>query len=102
MSSSYYAFKGSRRPGPQGRNYQNRTPHPSGGRRGQYIDPARFVAVARVTEQEEYVPKHQFLDFDIEPLLKTNLTANGYVTPSPIQDQTIPMGLLGKYLICMA
>lgn len=96
-----YAFKGSRRPGPQGRTYQKRAPR-TNGRRGQYIDPAKFVAVARITEQEVYIAKHQFSDFEIEPVLKANLTTKGYVTPSPIQDQTIPMGLLGKDIIGIA
>ncbi len=96
-----YAFKGSRRPGPQSRSRQNRAPRQNG-RRGQYIDPARFVRVAKPTEQSDYTNTHQFSDFEIQPILKANLTAKGYITPSPIQDQTIPLGLQGKDVIGVA
>ena len=96
-----YAFKSSRRPGPQSRGRQTRAPR-SGGRRGEYIDPARFVRVARNIELEAYITTHQFADFAVQPLLKANLTAKGYVTPSPIQDQTIPQALLGKDIIGVA
>ncbi len=95
-----YAFKGSRRPGP-GHNQRRSAPR-SNGRRGQYIDPAKFVRVATGAEAEEYITTHQFKDFDIQPVLMANLTAKGYVTPSPIQDQTIPQGLLGKDIIGVA
>lgn len=99
-----YAFKSSRRPGPQSKSSQarrNRNQR-SGGRRGQYIDPARFVRVAKPTERAEYVNTHQFADFEIRPLLKANLAAKGYVTPSPVQDHTIPLGLQGKDVIGVA
>ncbi len=97
-----YAFKGSRRPGPGSHNQRRSAPRSNGGRRGQYIDPARFVRVAKGAEVEEYITTHQFADFDIQPVFKANLTAKGYVTPSPIQDQTIPQGLLGKDIIGVA
>lgn len=95
-----YAFKGSRRPGPG--HTQRRSAPRSNGRRGQYIDPARFIKVAKGAEVEAYITTHQFKDFDIQPVLMANLTAKGYVTPSPIQDQTIPQGLLGKDIIGVA
>jgi ATP-dependent RNA helicase RhlE len=69
---------------------------------GQYIDPQRFVAVARLQEAEVYVPSHMFADFKLDELLKSNLAAKGYDTPSPIQDQTIPAGLEGRDVIGMA
>lgn len=74
----------------------------TGGRRGEYIDPARFVAVAKPTQASDYAPIHRFTDFPIADLLKTNLAAKGFVTPSPIQDQTIPLGLEGKDVIGLA
>ncbi|MGC1176589.1 MAG: DEAD/DEAH box helicase [Candidatus Saccharimonadales bacterium] len=80
----------------------NRRPARSGGRRGEYIDPSRFVQVAKPTQASDYTPKHRFEDFDIEPLLKANLAAKGFVTPSPIQDQTIPLALAGKDIIGIA
>jgi superfamily II DNA/RNA helicase len=73
-----------------------------GPRRGQYIDPSRFIKAATSAEAEVYVPKHKFADFAIHDLLHANLTAKGYVTPSPIQDQTIPAGLEGKDIIGIA
>lgn len=71
--------------------------------RGQYIDPAKFVrpAVER-RDVEEYIPKHKFSDFAVRQLLKDNLIAKGYETPSPIQDQTIPLGLAGKDVVGIA
>ena len=73
-----------------------------GGRRGEYIDPARFVAVAKPSQASDYAPMHRFADFQIAEVLKTNLAAKGFITPSPIQDQTIPLGLMGKDVIGIA
>ncbi len=101
MPSSNYSFRGSRRPGP-GSKPQRRSAPRSNGRHGQYIDPARFIKVAKSTEVEAYISTHQFDDFDIQPILKENLASKGYITPSPIQDQTIPQGLLGKDIIGIA
>ncbi len=70
--------------------------------RGQYIDPAKFVRVAVPVEIDEYVPTHQFTDFAVDQLIKDNLITKGYQTPSPIQDQTIPLGLEGKDVIGIA
>lgn len=71
-------------------------------RMGQYIDPARFVKAARPVEAEQYEAQHQFVDFAFNDLLKANLTAKGYQTPSPIQDQTIPAALVGNDIIGIA
>jgi superfamily II DNA/RNA helicase len=67
-----------------------------------YIDPSRFVKVAKPKEQDVYVPTHTFADFDVNPLLKTNLEAKGFVAPSAIQDQAIPLGLAGHDVIGIA
>ncbi len=99
----YYAYKGSRNASVANRNRRqggNRPPRRTG--RGQYIDPSKFVRVARLIESETYETKHQFADFAMHPKLLANLTAKGYVTPSPIQDQTIPLGLEGKDIIGIA
>ncbi|MGI9027287.1 MAG: DEAD/DEAH box helicase [Candidatus Saccharimonadales bacterium] len=72
------------------------------GPKAQYIDPARFVKAATLVEAEVYVPKHNFTDFAISQGLKNNLTAKGYVVPSPIQDQTIPAALEGKDILGIA
>ncbi len=76
-----------------------------GGKRGpkkDYIHPSRFVQAARPVEREEYVATHQFVDFAVSDLIKDNLTKKGFVTPSPIQDQTIPLVLEGKDVIGIA
>ncbi|USN97521.1 MAG: DEAD/DEAH box helicase [Candidatus Nomurabacteria bacterium] len=70
--------------------------------RGQYIDPAKFVRKATPVKQEDYTPTHTFADFKVVDLLKINLKNNGYEIPSPVQDQTIPLGLEGKDVIGIA
>lgn len=76
----------------------------AGGRRpmGQYIDPARYVRVAIPAAAADYVAVNQFSDFEVNDLLKANLTGKGYQIPSPIQDQTIPHALSGKDIIGIA
>ena len=69
---------------------------------GQYIDPARFIRVAKPTIVTEYVAQHQFSDFPVASLLHTNLAQKGYQTPSPIQDQTIAVALEGRDVIGIA
>jgi ATP-dependent RNA helicase RhlE len=67
-----------------------------------YINPDLFVKAATITEAEVYVPQHKFTDFPLNVQLQRNLTVKGYVTPSPIQDQTIPAALSGKDIIGIA
>lgn len=103
MSNTNYTFRGSRRPGaPTRSRYQNSGSSRGRSPRGQYIDPTRFVATAKQAESEEYIPTNQFADFEIASVLKANLANKGYITPSPIQDQTIPVGLTGKDVIGVA
>ena len=99
MSSYKYSVYNSAK---QSRRGGNRN---SGGgkRRGEYIDPSRFVRAARpVAPVDAYVPQNKFVDFDMDGILLANLQAKGYETPSPIQDQTIPLGLEGKDIIGIA
>ncbi len=70
--------------------------------RGQYIDPAKFVREAQFKEVDQYTPTHTFADFKAQQLIKDNLAAKGYEVPSPIQDQTIPLGLEGRDVIGIA
>ncbi len=79
----------------------------SGGNRGRgpkkaYIHPSKFVREARPVKQEDYIATHQFSDFPVADLLKQNLAKKGYVTPSPIQDQTIPEVLKGLDIVGIA
>ncbi|MGF7228409.1 MAG: DEAD/DEAH box helicase [Candidatus Saccharibacteria bacterium] len=76
-----------------------------GGRRKpqkQYIDPRRFVRAATPREEVQYTPTHSFEDFAVDEIIKNNLTIKGFVQPSPIQDQAIPVGLEGKDIVGIA
>jgi ATP-dependent RNA helicase RhlE len=69
----------------------------------QYINPAKFIKAAQpAADVVEYVPTNTFADFELHPLLKKNIIDKGYVTPSPIQDQTIAFGLEGKDVVGIA
>jgi len=70
--------------------------------RGQYIDPAKFVKVAKDVEVDKYVPTHAFADFNINEIIKRNLTDKGITTPTAVQDQVIPIALEGKDVIGIA
>lgn len=74
----------------------------SRGPKKDYIHPSRFVKVAKPVAEEVYTPLHQFDDFVINPLLKSNIERKGFTAPSPIQDQAIPLGLAGKDVIGIA
>jgi superfamily II DNA/RNA helicase len=67
------------------------------------IDLSKLInkAVEGVVE-EAYVPTHAFADFAIDERLKANITAKGYINPTPIQDQSIPHVLLGKDIVGLA
>lgn len=105
--SSYYSTSSNR---PRGRaTYPNK--YKSGGRsRGgsnrqptkQYIHPSKFTRSATAHTAVAYVPKFSFADFAVDPLIKRNIEAKDYVTPTPIQDQTIPLVLEGKDVIGVA
>jgi ATP-dependent RNA helicase RhlE len=102
MSYSYRSIKKSsvasrhQRNGRTGQRVNNR-----GGKR-EFIDPSRYVKAATAKEAEVYQAQHTFNDFAISDGLKSNLINKGYVTPSPIQDQTIPAALSGKDIIGIA
>jgi ATP-dependent RNA helicase RhlE len=80
------------RPARGNRNYQEMS-----------VDLSKLVNKAKPGEVvEAYVPKHQFIDFPVDQRLKDNIIAKGYVTPTPIQDQSIPVVLEGKDIVGIA
>ena len=88
---------------PYTRQHFNGSAQPA--RRGpkkQYIDPSRFIKAASPAEDRAYVAQNQFSDFAINDLLKANLRAMGFSTPTAIQDETIPAALSGRDIIGIA
>lgn len=67
------------------------------------FNPSDFIRkVEESTPAEVYVPKHAFADFQIETRIKDNIAKKGYVDPTPIQDQVIPLVLQGRDVIATA
>ncbi len=91
--------RGARRPGVQHFGPSRRQKHNPA---KQIIDPARFIKAADPAAESDYQATHQFADFDMHPLLKNNLVAKGYMTPSEIQDKTITLGLEGRNVVGIA
>lgn len=70
---------------------------------GAYIHPSRFINKAVEPKQQvEFTPKHKFSDFKINQTLKNNVISHGYISPTPIQDGSIPFILDGRDLIGLA
>jgi ATP-dependent RNA helicase RhlE len=101
---------GSRRPtgGYQGHKSRGpvRRPSHGGGQRAfgaQNIHYSKFINKAVPAEAEvAYVPDNKFADFIIDQRLKQNIITKGYVTPTLIQDKTIPQILSGKDVVGIA
>ncbi len=92
-----------RRPGQSfGGNRRRNTGGSKRGPKKDYIHPSRFVQAAKPVEREEYVATHTFDDFMVSEIIKANLKSKGFETPSPIQDQAIPVILTGCDLIGIA
>lgn len=85
------------------RSYGSSNSRPT--RRGpkkEYINPSRFIKSAQLVDEVEYTPVNLFSDFAVHPLIHRNLQEKNFIKPSPIQDQTIPVGLLGKDVVGIA
>lgn len=67
------------------------------------IHVSRFIKAALPAQEiAPYSPKHLFSDFALDDLIRQNLRLRGLVTPSPIQDQAIPVGLAGNDVLGIA
>ena len=67
------------------------------------VNPDRYINKAVEGEvAPEYVSVHQFADFVMAPEIKANVAARGYTTPTPIQDQVIPLVLEGRDVVGIA
>lgn len=87
---------------PQQRSTRSHSPN-RGQREIKKFDPSLFMK--KVEEQvaaPAYVSKHTFADFPIDDQIKLNIAHKGYTTPTPIQDQTIPLLLESTDIIASA
>lgn len=70
--------------------------------RGERIDHSRFIRKAEPVEVKPYVAQHTFSDFPFDARLAKNVEKKGFEHPTPIQDQAIPFGLLGRDIFGLA
>ncbi len=115
-SSSFGKSSGRRRAAPSGQSAKSAARfggRPTGGRSNsgrsnnrftdQKINPALFVSKAGpIVKEKPYVSKNAFADFAIDEQLKRNVSAKGYITPTPIQDEAIPAVLEGIDVVGIA
>ncbi len=99
--------RGSRGNSQNGNRFGSRGPSRGGNRRKKSndapFDLSKLINKAQPVEPEDaYVPQHQFVDFHIDARLKQNIIGKGYVTPTPIQDQSIPHVLTGEDIVGLA
>lgn len=67
------------------------------------IHASRFINKAIApADDTPYTPTHTFHDFGLNARTTATLDHIGYTLPSPIQDQTIPLGLKGQDVIGLA
>lgn len=88
--------------GARGGSHQRR-PFQQQRSRGAYIAPSRYVQAATMPEQEEtYVPTYAFADFGLDTRILSNVHHRGYNSPTPIQDQAIPVLMEGRDVVGIA
>ncbi len=73
------------------------------GPKGENIAHTRFINKATITEEvEHFIPEHKFTDFLIDEYLKAGIVSKGYISPTPIQDRSIPHILKGQDIVGIA
>ncbi|MBC7512640.1 DEAD/DEAH box helicase [Candidatus Saccharibacteria bacterium] len=93
----------SRSAGSFGRSSHNRPQRSKGGNRKAYIHPSKFINLTpSIAKADVYVPTHTFKDFALADVVKKNLEKTGFLAPSAIQDQAIPLVLQGHDVIGLA
>lgn len=103
MSSPYRGRGRANHNGRPARFQQQRNNFRRGNNRAQRIDVSKYINQAvEVQPEEEYVTTHTFEDFGLSPELQANVSAHGYTTPTPIQDQAIPALMAGKDVVGIA
>lgn len=81
----------------------NNAPRRSSRMNSPYLDHNLFINKSTgIIEDEAYVPKYKFADFPFVEKIQSNISHHGYVTPTPIQDQTIMFALDGRDVIGIA
>ncbi len=76
---------------------------PSRGRTMPTFNPSQFINTNPVDPVvETFVPKHTFGDFSLDGRIVDTLKTIGLSSPSPIQDQIIPLILAGKDVVGIA
>lgn len=79
------------------RRFPNRT------RQHRAFDPSGMISQAKNPVKLEVVAiTHRFADWPLVPVLQQNIVTKGYLIPTPIQDQTIPLILDGKDVVGIA
>lgn len=108
-SQSSQSFSRNRRSFNGGGSRFGGRPQRGGGRGGNStrkqpsFDPSQFINKYPISVQEvAYVPKHGFNDFGLHQDIVATVTKQGITSPSPIQDQVIPLIMEGKDVIGIA
>jgi|SRR5579859_647081 len=108
MSSLYRGRAGAYRAGGQNGYGQNRHfSRNNNGNRSRFqparLDRSYYVHTAIETSvEEEYKTLHTFTDFALDPRLQKNIEHHKYATPTPIQDQAIPVLMEGRDVVGIA
>ncbi len=67
------------------------------------IHPSKYVNTGvKKKVIEDVQVTHQFTEFGLDSQLLQNVTRHGYITPTPIQDQAIPVMLSGRDVLGLA
>jgi ATP-dependent RNA helicase RhlE len=67
-----------------------------------FSDQSMFIKKATAVALTQYIPTHSFADFALNDRLMQNVSAHGYTTPTPIQDQAIPIVSEGRDVVGVA